>query len=76
MILDGQLADALAGHREDRISHRRGNANRSRLADAAWRFAVLHKVNLDLRSFVDTQDAIVVEIMLLDTAILQRDLAP
>ena len=46
------------------------------LADAAWSLGALNEMHLDQRSFVDTEDAIVVEIILFDAAILERDFAP
>src|SRR5262249_50836395 len=76
LILDGKLADALAGRGKDGVRDCRRDADRARFADTARRFAVLHKVHLDLRSFIHAQDAIVIEVMLFHAAILERDLAP
>ena len=49
MILDRQLADSLAGHGEDRIGHGRGDADRARLANAAWGLDALNEMHLDQR---------------------------
>ena len=45
------------------------------LADAAGRLAALDEMDLDRRRLVDAQHAIVVEVALLDAAVLERDLA-
>ena len=76
MIFDGQLADTLAGQREDGIGHRWCNADGAGLADAARSFGVLYQIHLDVRRFVNAQEPVVVEVMLLDAAVLERDLAP
>src|SRR5439155_19594824 len=45
--LQRQLADSLAGRREDRVGQRWGRDSRARLADPAGRLEVAHEVQLD-----------------------------
>src|SRR5438445_1331040 len=72
---DRRLADALAGGREDRVRHRGRDRRRARLADSAGGFRARHDVHLDLGHFAHAQHAVVVEVRLLDAAVLERDLA-
>src|SRR5262249_43550466 len=51
------------------------HARRARLADPAWGLQVLHQHDVDPRRLVDTQHAVVAEVRLFDTAVLDRDLA-
>src|SRR6266581_4694651 len=69
-----QLADALAGGREDRVRHGGRDRRRARLADSAGGFLARHDVHLDLGHFAHAQHAVVVEVRLLDAAVLERDL--
>src|SRR5712691_73610 len=71
----GQLADALAGGREDRVRHGGRDRRRARLADSTGGFPARHDVHLDLRHFAHAQHPVVVEVRLLHPAVLERDLA-
>src|SRR5271166_5193005 len=78
LIGDRQAADALAGRREDRIAQGRREGWQSRLADAARRHvdAVGDDPDMrDRRRLVDAQDLEAVEVVLLDAAVLEADLA-
>ena len=59
----------------DGVDQRRRTGGAARLADAAGRFAARDDVHLDHRRLVDPHHAIVVEIGLLNPAILDRDVA-
>src|SRR6267143_880792 len=72
---DRQLADALAGGREDRVRHGGRDRRRARFADSTGGFLARHDVHLDLRHFAHSQHPVVVEVRLLDAAVLERDLA-
>src|SRR2546425_11542376 len=71
----GQLADALAGGREDRVRHGGRDRRRAWFADSTGGFLARHDVHLDLRHFAHAQHPVVVEVRLLDAAVLERDLA-
>src|SRR6266849_9190717 len=71
----GQLADALAGGREDRVRHGGRDRRRAWFADSTGGFLARHDVHLDLRHFAHAQHPVVVEVRLLDAAALERDLA-
>src|SRR5262245_27139336 len=75
LLADRQLAKPLARRREDRIRERRHHTRRARLADSTWRLQVLHQVDPDPRRLADAQHPVVAEVGLLDTAVLDRDLA-
>src|SRR5437870_7762407 len=75
LIRHRKLANALARRRKDRIGQRRCGRRGSGLADPSRSLAALHDVNLDCRRLVHPQHLVVVEIALLDTTALQRDLA-
>src|SRR2546422_59400 len=72
---DRQLADALAGGREDRVRHGGRDRRRAWFADPTGGFLARHDVHLDLRHFAHAQHPVVVEVRLLDAAVLERDLA-
>ncbi len=73
--VDGHLSQALAGCGKDRVGHC-GNDDRSPgFAHSTRRLGTLDNVDLDGRRLVHAQHLISVEIGLLDTAVLQCDLA-
>src|SRR5882672_8905628 len=61
---------------EDSVRHRGSGDGRAWFADSAWRFQVAHQVHLDGRRLVDSHDSNVMEIGLLDPAVLERHAAP
>src|SRR5215471_12987294 len=74
--VDRQFAQALAGGLEDRVGERRRHRRHARLADTAWRRIALHQMNVDLaRRVADAGHLVVVEVALLDAALLGGDLA-
>src|SRR4051812_8358564 len=72
---DRHLAQSLAGSREDRVSYSGNDGRGAGLAHSARRLGTRDDVNLERRSLVDSQRLVRVEIALLDTAVLQGDLA-
>ena len=70
---EGERPEPLAGEREHRVGDRRGDGRGPGLADAAHLGAALDDVDLDLRHLVDAQHAVVVEVALLDPAVLEGD---
>src|SRR5215470_17201343 len=76
LILERKLPDAPAGRGENRIRHRGSGDGRAWFADSAWRFQVAHQVHLDGRRLVDSHDSNVMEVGLLDPAVLERHAAP
>src|SRR5215204_1271585 len=75
VVLERQVADALAGRGEDRVEHGRRRDRDRRLADAAPEAAGGNRVGLDLRHLVDAHDVVSVEVLLLDAAVLDGALA-
>src|SRR5882672_10873089 len=75
LIRHWKLANALASRRIDRVGQRRRDRRGSGLAHPARRLAAFHDVDLDRRRLVHPQDLVIVEIALLDTTALQRDLS-
>src|SRR6266850_6101264 len=75
LIRHGELANALARRRKDRVGQRRGDRRGSGLADPSRSLAALHDVNLDRRRLAHPQHLVIVEIALHDTTVLQRDLS-
>ena len=73
--VDRQLSQALPGCREDRVGDGGNDGRRPRLAHPARRFRALHDMDLDRRCLIDAKHLVSIEIGLLDTAVLQRDLA-
>ena len=73
--VDRQPPQRDAGRGIDRVAQRRRSRGDAGLADAAGRLAALDDVNLDLRRLVDAQHAVVVEVGLLDAALVDGDLA-
>src|SRR5438445_3929777 len=71
---DRQLANAFSCRSKDRIGDRRRSAWHARLADAAGLFIVFHDVHFNLRCFIDSQHRVIVEITLLNAALLEREL--
>src|SRR5712691_9948536 len=59
---DRQLADALAGGREDRVRHGGRDRRRAWFADSTGGFLALHDVHLDFRHFAHAQHPVVVEV--------------
>src|SRR5499433_3158241 len=76
LILERQLPDAPAGGGENRVRHRGSGDGCAWFADSAWRFQVAHQVHLDGRRLVDSHDSNVMEVGLLDPAVLERHAAP
>src|SRR5690348_5237282 len=74
--LQRERSDAFTRRREHRVGERGCRDGRARLADPAGRLAVSHEVHLHRRRLIDPQHANVMEVRLLDPAILERDLAP
>src|SRR5437773_6698201 len=75
LIRDRKLANALAGRRKDRVGHCRRERRGSGLAHPSRGVAAFDDVNLDRRRLVHPQHLVIVEIPLLDTTALQRDLS-
>src|ERR1700730_4405896 len=73
--VDRQLSDPLARRREDRVGDRRHDRRRTRLPTTPRSLRALDQMDVDQRRLVDAQYPIVVEISLLDAAVLNRDLA-
>src|SRR5215831_1933920 len=71
----GHLSQALAGCREDRVSDCRHDERGPAFAHSARRFGTLNDVDFDGRRFVHPQHLVGIEIGLLDTAVLECDLA-
>src|ERR1700722_4621196 len=67
--------DSLAGRGEYGIGDRRTHRGDAWLADAGWRLRRWHDVNFNFRHLVHAQDAITVEVVLLDMAVLERNRA-
>src|SRR5215469_585514 len=76
LILERQLPDAPAGGGENRVRHRGSGDGRAWFSDSAWRFQVAHQMHLDGRRLVDSHDSNVMEVGLLDPAVLERHAAP
>jgi hypothetical protein len=74
-FVDRQLSEALAGGGEDRIGEGGGDQRSTGLAHSARQLRTLDDVDLDGRRLIDAQDLVRVEIGLLDTAVLDCDLA-
>ena len=74
-MLERQAANALAGRGKNRIQHSGRRDGNSRFAYAAPEPAGRHDDRLDLRHLVDQHDVIAIEILLLDAAVLDSDLA-
>src|SRR2546423_15278203 len=73
--IDGHLSQPLAGRGKDCISDCRNDGRSPGLTHPAWRLGALNDVNLDRGCLIDAQHLVVVEVALLNTAVLQRDLA-
>src|ERR1700758_4701895 len=76
LSLERQLPDALAGGDEDRVRHSGSGDSRAWFADSVWRLQVAHEVHLDGRRLVDSHDANVMEVGLLDPAVVKRHATP
>src|SRR5215470_15013654 len=77
-VTDRQIANALAGRRKDRVAEGRRERRHARLTDAARRDVdpVLDDVYPSIgRGLVDSHESEVVEVALLHSAVLERDLA-
>src|SRR5215213_3125061 len=75
VVLERQVADALAGRGEDRVEHGRRRDRDRRLADAAPEAAGRDRLRLDRRHLVDAHYVVGVEVLLLDPAALDGALA-
>src|SRR5262249_49919661 len=75
LILERQLPGAPAGGGEDRVRHRGSGDGRAWFSDSAWRLQVAHLVHLDGRRLVDSHNPNVMEVGLLDPAVLERHTA-
>src|ERR1700691_5594201 len=75
MVLDRQRTDALAGGGEDRVAQSRRKRRYRRLTDAAPEIAARHNHGLDPWRVGHAQHLVVVEVRLLDAAVLDGDLA-
>src|SRR5881398_3337598 len=73
--VDRKRANALARHRVDRVADGGRHARHAGLAEASRRLAGVQDVLLDDRHLVDAEHRIVVEIGLLHTTAVDRDLA-
>src|SRR5260370_40899917 len=73
--IDWHLAQALAGGRIDRVGDRGNDCRCPGLAHTTRRLRAFHDVDLNGGRLVHTQHLIGIEVGLLDTAALQRDLA-
>src|SRR5438876_10637364 len=71
---DRKLANAFSCGGKDRIGNRRRSAWHTRLADAAGFFIILHDVYFNFRCFIDSQHRVIVEITLLNAALLKSEL--
>src|SRR5207245_1267834 len=71
---DRQLADALARGRKDRVRHGGRDRRRARLADSAGGLRARPDVHLDLRHFPHAAPPVVVEVVLLQPAVLDAHL--
>src|SRR5438132_1029439 len=71
---DRQLANAVSCSSENRICESRRCAWYARLADAAGFFIILHDVYFNFRCFIDSQHRVIVEITLLNAALLESEL--
>src|SRR5215467_13540105 len=76
LILERQLADAPAGGGKNRVRHRGSGDGCAWFAHSAWRFQVAHQVHFDGRRLVNSHDSNVMEVGLLDPAVLERHAAP
>src|SRR5262245_27121008 len=73
--VDRELPNSLAGRREDCVCDRGYHSRRTRLTDASRSRRALDQMNVDREHHDDAQQLIVIEIALLDAAVLNRDLA-
>src|SRR5215472_6776110 len=73
--IDRHLAQTLASGGKDRVGHCRDDERSSALAHSAWGGGTLNDVDFDSRGFVHPQHLVRIEVGLLDTAVLERDLA-
>src|SRR5262245_47013772 len=71
LILQGQLPDSPAGRGEDRVGQRGRRDRGPGFADPARRFQVADQMHFDGRGLVDPHHANVVEVGLLDAAVLE-----
>src|SRR5262249_6237599 len=76
LIRARQVPNAPAGGGVNRARYCGSGHGRAWLADAAWRLQVAHEVHLDGRRLVDSHDSNVMEVGLLDPAVLERHAAP
>src|ERR1043165_3759356 len=76
VLLERELADALAGGGEDRIADRWGNRRHTGLAHAGWQFLAGHDMHMSFEGrFVHARHRIIIEVRLLYAAVGGRDFA-
>ena len=73
--VDRQLSQALAGCRKDRVGHCGNDSRSPSLAHSTRWLRTLDDVDLDGRRLVHAQDLVGIEVGLLDTSVLERNLA-
>src|SRR5262249_22260133 len=73
--LDRQLSNALARRAEDSIRHGGSDGRSTGFTDAAGRIRAGHDVGFDYRHLVDAERLVIVEVLLLHAATVDRDLA-
>src|SRR3984893_19003219 len=74
-VVDGQLSQALSGCSKDCVGHGGNDGRSPALAHPARRLRALYDMDFDGRRLIDAQNLVGIEVGLLDTAILERDLA-
>src|SRR5215475_7407804 len=73
--VDRHLSQSFASSGEDCIGDRRNDGGGPALAHTTRRLRALNDMNLDRGCLIDAQHLVIMEIALLDAAVLQRDLA-
>src|SRR5580704_19300935 len=72
--VDGHLSQPLSGCREDRVGDSGDDRRGPWFAHPTWRLRILDDVNLDGRRLVHAENLVSIEVGLLHTAVLERDL--
>src|ERR1700722_9918541 len=72
--VDGHLSQPLSGCREDRVGDSGDDRRGPWFAHSTWRLRILDDVNLDGRRLVHAENLVRMEVGLLHTAVLERDL--
>src|SRR5882672_1996071 len=73
VAIDRKFAQPYSGGRGDRVANSRRRRGGARFADAARQLVIPDQMNLDGRSLVDPEHAVIVEIALLYAALFDRD---